>query len=124
MATACSAYPQDLFKKVRKALSIRGPTFIHILAPCPPGWRYSSEKTVEMGKLAVKTGIWVLYEREYDTLSISAASKAARKKPLALEEYLKPQGRFKGLGEKALTDLRQSMERNWRKLEQEVAGPC
>ena len=40
MATACSAYPQDLFKKVTKALSIRGPKFIHILAPCPPGWRY------------------------------------------------------------------------------------
>jgi pyruvate ferredoxin oxidoreductase beta subunit len=124
MATACSAYPQDLFKKVRKALSVRGPTFIHILTPCPPGWRYSSEKTVEMGKLAVKTGIWVLYEREYDNLSLSAASKAARKKPLALEEYLKPQGRFKGLDEAARTELRRSMERNWRKLEQEVAGPC
>ena len=55
-ATACAAYPQDLFKKVAKALTFRGPTFIHVLAPCPPGWRYSTEKSVEMGKLAVRTG--------------------------------------------------------------------
>ena len=59
-----AAYPQDLFKKVQKALTFRGPSFIHILAPCPPGWRYSTEKTVEMGKLAVKSGMWVLYERD------------------------------------------------------------
>ena len=39
-ATACAAYPQDLFKKVQKALTFRGPSFIHVLAPCPPGWRY------------------------------------------------------------------------------------
>jgi len=64
MATACSAYPQDIYKKVAKALTFRGPTFIHILAPCPPGWRYPTEKTIEMGKLAVKSGMWVLYERE------------------------------------------------------------
>lgn len=124
LATACSAYPQDLFKKVKKALSIRGPTFIHILAPCPPGWRYSSEKTVEMGKLAVKSGIWVLYEREYDTLTINPASKSAMKKPLPLEEYLQPQGRFKGLDPEALQGLRQSLLRNWKKLASEEAQEC
>ena len=42
LATACAAYPQDLFKKVGKALSLRGSKFIHVLAPCPPGWRFSS----------------------------------------------------------------------------------
>src|SRR5690606_20528614 len=70
-ATACSAYPLDLYKKVQKALSIRGPTFIHVLAPCPPGWRFPAEKTIEVGKLAVKTGIWVLWERENGKFSIS-----------------------------------------------------
>jgi pyruvate ferredoxin oxidoreductase beta subunit len=57
MATACAAYPQDLFKEVQKALRFRGPTFIRLLAPCPPGWRFSTEMSVDMGKLAVRSGM-------------------------------------------------------------------
>ena len=49
-ATACSAYPLDLFKKVSRALEIPGPKFIHVLAPCPPGWRFPTEKTIETMK--------------------------------------------------------------------------
>ena len=79
MATACSAYPLDIYKKVAKALTFRGPTFIHILAPCPPGWRYPTEQTIDMGKLAVKSGMWVMYEREHGKLTLSAPSKAAMK---------------------------------------------
>lgn len=120
-ATACASYPQDLFKKVQKALTFRGPTFIHILSPCPPGWRYPAEKTVEIGKLAVKSGIWVLYEREYGTLTISSLSKAAMKKPVLLEDYLAPQGRFKGIDPKTVDLLRQRIAENHRRLAAEEA---
>ena len=119
MATAAAAYPQDLFKKVQKALSFRGPSFIHVLAPCPPGWRFSTEKTVEMGRLAVKSGMWVLYEREYGKLSINSQSKAAMKRPIPLEEYLAPQGRFKGIDEKTLETLMQHLAKNIKKLSAE-----
>jgi pyruvate ferredoxin oxidoreductase beta subunit len=123
MATACAAYPQDLFKKVQKALTFRGPTFIHLLAPCPPGWRFSTEKSVDMGKLAVKSGMWVLYEREYGKLTINPQSKAAMKKPIALEEYLAPQGRFKGIDAKTVDLLKQRLTKNLRKLmAEEEAG--
>jgi pyruvate ferredoxin oxidoreductase beta subunit len=122
-ATACAAYPQDLFKKVQKALTFRGPTFIHVLAPCPPGWRYSTEKTVEIGKLAVKTGMWVLYEREYGKLAISSPSKAAMRNPVPLEEYLAPQGRFKGIDPKTVELLRQHVTANLVKLKNEEAAP-
>jgi pyruvate ferredoxin oxidoreductase beta subunit len=121
MATACSSYPQDLFKKVQKALTFRGPTFIHVLAPCPPGWQYPTEKSVEMGKLAVKSGMWVLYEREYGKLSINPPSKAAMKNPLPLEEYLAPQGRFGGINAKTLEMLRQHLAKNIKKLAAEEA---
>jgi pyruvate ferredoxin oxidoreductase beta subunit len=124
MATACSAYPQDLFKKVIKALSIRGPKFIHILAPCPPGWRYPTEQTVEMGKLAVKSGIWILYEREYGKLTINGPSKAALLKPLPIEEYLAPQGRFKGISQDAKNSLVAIAKRNAERLVQEEKGVC
>lgn len=124
MATACSAYPQDLFKKVTKALSIRGPKFIHVLAPCPPGWRYPTEQTVEMGKLAVKTGMWVLFEREYGKVTINGPSKAAMIKPHPVEEYLGPQGRFKGISKEAVDSLVSLARRNAKRLSQEEDGVC
>ena len=124
MATACSAYPLDLYKKVKKALSIKGPKFIHILAPCPPGWRYPAEQTVEMGKLAVKSGMWVLYEREYGKVTINGPSKAAMRKPVPLEDYIKAQGRFKGISEDALRDLKQQVDANIRRFTREEEGVC
>jgi pyruvate ferredoxin oxidoreductase beta subunit len=124
MATACSAYPLDLYKKVKKALSIPGPKFIHILAPCPPGWRYPSEETIEMGKLAVKTGMWVLYEREYGTFSLTGASKAAMKKRLPVRDYLTRQGRFKGIDEETISLLQQTVDRNMERYAREVEGIC
>ena len=122
MATACAAYPQDLFRKVQKALTFRGPTFIHVLAPCPPGWRYSTEKSVEVGKLAVKSGMWVLYEREYGKLTINPQSRTAIKNPVPLEDYLAPQGRFKDIDPKTLEILKQRLVKNLQKLTAEEAG--
>lgn len=124
MATACPAYPKDLFSKVQKALSLRGPKFIHVLAPCPPGWRYSSEMSVEMGKLAVRSGMWILYEREFGKVTISGPSKAAMIKPVPLEEYLAPQGRFKGISKEAIAQLKSQAERNAMRLKKEADGIC
>jgi pyruvate ferredoxin oxidoreductase beta subunit len=124
MATASAAYPLDLYKKVKKALSIEGPKFIHILAPCPPGWRFPTEKTVEMGKLAVKTGMWILYEREYGKLAINGPSKAAIKRPAPLDTYIEGQGRFKGLSPVLLEELRQQVHRNIERISREEEGIC
>ncbi|MDD1713316.1 MAG: thiamine pyrophosphate-dependent enzyme [Methanoregulaceae archaeon] len=124
MATACSAYPQDLFKKVSRALEIPGPKFIHVLAPCPPGWRFPTEKTIEVGKLAVKTGMWVLYEREFGKLTISGPSRGAMKKQLPIEDYLAIQGRFKGIDRESVGKLRAEAERNRARLAREEEGIC
>ncbi len=74
-----------------------------------------------MGKLAVKSGMWVLYEREYGKLSINPQSKVAMKKPIPLEEYLAPQGRFKGIDAKTLEMLRQHIAKTAKKLAAEEA---
>jgi pyruvate ferredoxin oxidoreductase beta subunit len=124
LATACSAYPKDLFNKVEKALQIKGPKFIHILSPCPPGWRYPTEKTIEMGKLAVKTGMWLLYEREFGKVTISGPTKAAVAKPAPLETYLSMQGRFRGIDEETVNRLKSQLERNIKRLTLEADGVC
>ena len=76
-----------------------------------------------MGKLAVKTGMWVLYEREYGKVTIGAQSKAAMRKPLPLEDYLSPQGRFKGIDTKTVDILKQRIAKNFAKLAAEEAAP-
>lgn len=120
-ATACASYPADIYNKVKKALTIPGPKFIHILAPCPPGWRTPSEKTVEIGKMAVKSGIWVLWEKEFDTFAISAPSRAAMKKPTPVIEYLKAQGRFRKVDEAIAAKIQAQIDKNLKKIAAEAA---
>jgi pyruvate ferredoxin oxidoreductase beta subunit len=93
VATASISYAPDLKKKVKKAAEIKGPTYVHVHAPCPTGWKMDSSKTIEVGKLAVETALWPLYEMENG--EITSVRKIKNRKPV--EEYLKVQGRFKHL---------------------------
>lgn len=120
-ATACASYPADIYHKVKKALSIPGPKFMHILAPCPPGWRTPSEKTVEIGKMAVKSGIWVLWEKEYEKFTISAPSRATMKKPAPVIDYLKAQGRFCKVDEATAARIQAQVDKNLKKVAAEAA---
>jgi len=99
-AQACVSYPDDLYNKVKKAKSIKGPKYIEIMAPCPPGWRFSMDKTVEMGRMAVETGAWALYECENNVMSFNGKSKLILEKKIerkSIEEWIKYQGRFSHL---------------------------
>jgi len=96
-ATATIAYMADLKKKVRKALDSQGPSFIHILSPCPTGWRYPSELTVELSRLAVETGIFVPWEQEGGDPKNRKVTCPPPEKRKPVEEYFKLQRRFKHL---------------------------
>ncbi|MHA1267581.1 MAG: thiamine pyrophosphate-dependent enzyme [Candidatus Helarchaeota archaeon] len=118
VATACSGYPLDLYQKVLKAKKIRGTKYIHVLAPCAPGWRFPAELAVEIGRKAVKTGMWVLYEIENGTMKLSGPSKnlLEKEKRLPIEEYTKIQGRFKNLTKEELTNLQNWIDQQWEGL--------
>ncbi|MBV9329777.1 MAG: pyruvate synthase [Chloroflexi bacterium] len=97
IATADAAYGVDFMNKVRKGLAAGGPAFIHVLDPCPKGWHYDPQLSHELGKLAVETGIWSLWEMEDHTVKLNGTTRAiasgrARRKPV--REYLAQQGRF------------------------------
>lgn len=92
VATSSVGYPQDVQRKVKKALSIKGPKYLQIHVPCPLGWRHASGLTYEVAKLAVETGLYPLIE--YDNGKLAAVRQI---QPKAVEEYLKVQGRFKHL---------------------------
>jgi len=90
VATASVGYPQDVQRKVKKALSIKGPKYMQIHVPCPLGWRHESALTYNVAKLAVETGLYPLIE--YENGKLSAVRQIT---PKPVEEYLKVQGRFK-----------------------------
>jgi pyruvate ferredoxin oxidoreductase beta subunit len=84
---------RDVVSKVQKAVSVNGPAFINVLAPCHRGWRYPMEKTVAISELATETCFWPLYEVENGKYTINYKPK--EKKPV--EEWLKQQRRFEHL---------------------------
>jgi pyruvate ferredoxin oxidoreductase beta subunit len=92
VATASPSFAQDLQRKVKKALSIKGPKYIQIHSPCPLGWRHETTAMLDIGKLAVDTGLFPLIE--YENGKLAGVRKIT---PKPVEEYLKAQGRFKHL---------------------------
>lgn len=92
VATCSVGFIPDLQRKVKKAISIKGPKYIQIHVPCPLGWRHETDSTLQVAKLAVETGLYPLIEYENGAL---ISSRQITPKPV--EEYLKAQGRFKHL---------------------------
>lgn len=121
-ATAVSAFPIDLFRKVEKALTFRGPSFIHLLAPCPTGWRFPHGKTIEVGRMAVKTAAWILWERANGVLTVSAPSKGPLLKPMPLGDYLGMQGRFRQITPELLERLEKEIDLRRREFLAEGVG--
>jgi len=93
VATASPANIIDWNKKVKKALKINGPSFLHAYSPCPLGWRIKSNMAIEISRLAVNTRVFPIYEIENGILKFNQKIE----NPEPVENYLKPQGRFKHL---------------------------
>ena len=92
VATASMSIFSDLRRKTKKALETRGPKYVQVHVPCPPGWGYDEKNTVEMGRLAVDCGLYPLVEWENGEVV-----RVRKIKPIPVEEYLKPQRRFRHL---------------------------
>jgi len=118
VATACPSYRFDLMKKVRKGAELKGPAYVHILSPCPTGWRYSSNLTIEIGQLAVQTGIFPLYEIEGGRYRLNA--DPPKLKPV--EEYLKLQGRYRHLTGEEIESIQEMVNEDYGKLKEKVAA--
>jgi len=125
LATASASYPIDLYKKISKAKTHRGLKFIHLMVPCPPGWRFQPRDAIRVGRLAVQTGMWILYEIEHGRMRLTGPSKAlgkpgAKRKPL--REYLESQGRFRlALDGPIYDELERWVEGNWQAVRNRLA---
>jgi pyruvate ferredoxin oxidoreductase beta subunit len=116
VATACHSYPFDLMAKVDKAMATHGPAYVHILSVCPTGWRSPVDLTIKMGRLAVETGVFPLYEVEYGKYRLSVDLPKLR----PVTDYLKLQGRFRHLSEDVMNEIQQRTNTEYAKLKEKV----
>jgi len=118
-AQASPSHWMDLIKKVRKALEIKGTKFINIISPCNRGWRSRTDDAIMLSRLAVDTCYWPLYEIENGVTRITFRPK--EKKPI--EDFLRPQGRFKHLfnpeNEWIIKKLQDEIDKEWDRLQRE-----
>lgn len=116
VAQASPSHYQDLMKKVKKALEIKGPKFLNVLSACNRGWRSSTDDAILLSRLGVETCYWPLYEVENGVTRLNYIPK--EKKPLP--EFLKPQGRFKHLfqpkNEWAMKRFQELVDKEWEDL--------
>ncbi len=122
VATAISSYPLDLYEKFKNAMKIKGPKYIHILAPCPPGWGYNPKDSIEIGRLAVQTGFWPLYEVIEGKFILSKDSQRfldpTKRKPIS--EYLNIQKRFNSISDEDIENNQNYVEEQWKQIKKRI----
>ncbi|HEX6133835.1 MAG TPA: thiamine pyrophosphate-dependent enzyme [Longimicrobiales bacterium] len=115
-ATASISHPVDLLMKVRRAKATRGTRFLHILSPCPPGWKYPDERTVDLARLAVHTRIFPLVEVENGVDWRFTADHPGD----PIGPYVRAQGRFRHLDEAAIGRIQADVDARWEYLCRQV----
>lgn len=115
VATSSASYPLDLYDKVKKAVTLPGVKYIHIQIPCPPGWGFEPRYAVKLGKLAVETGLFELYEVEQGVQRLTGASgKIADKRALVpVAEFFKAQSRFRLMNSSRIEKVQEQINRKW-----------
>jgi pyruvate ferredoxin oxidoreductase beta subunit len=115
VATACATFPPlDFMNKVKKALSVGGPTLIHTLDPCPKGWDYHPRYSHDVGELAIRSGIFPLWEI---TNGILKYTYDARKSRMPVREYLESQGRFAHFKQEDFDFVQSVVDEMWNEWE-------
>ncbi len=112
VATACPSYPIDLVQKVKKAAEIEGPAYIHILSVCPTGWRSAPELSIRLGRMAVETGVFPLYEVERGRYHLSLDFPKLR----PMKDYIKLQGRFRHLTDSMIEEIEKRVHQEYAQL--------
>ncbi len=119
VATASPSYVFDLYFKVRKAIETPGPAYIHVLSVCPTGWRSATDLSVRLGRLAVETGIFPLYEVEHGNYRMTVQVPKLR----PVKDYLRLQGRFRHLRDPEINLIQRYTQAQYELLLEKCQAP-
>lgn len=109
VGTAATAFIEDFHAKLEKAhqASKRGFAYLHVFTPCPTGWRYPGDKSIEVQRKAVATNMFPLWEYERTTGELHFTHPVDN--PLPLEEYLSMLGKFRHLEDDQIQHLKETV---------------
>ena len=116
VATASPSYPFDLMEKIKKGVATPGPAYVHVLSVCPIGWRSPSDLSVRIGRLAVETGVFPLYEVENGEYKLNFDFPQLR----PVTDYMKLQGRFRHLSPDNITKIQNRVNEKYEELKGKV----
>ncbi len=100
---------RDFRAKVTRAAEVQGFRFLHVLGPCPPGWRYPTAQSTEIARLAVESRTFPLLECDYGEWRITFRPKHA----VPVSEFLEAQGRFSHLSREEMDTIQAHVDERW-----------
>jgi len=113
MATACTSYLDDFREKLEKAMKVKeGLSYIHLFSPCPIGWRFPSENSIKVGKLAVETNFFPLFEVIRSKFKVTYENRF----PLPVEVYTRRIGKYSHLSREELKDFQKIVDERYSRL--------
>jgi pyruvate/2-oxoacid:ferredoxin oxidoreductase beta subunit len=113
MATACTSYLDDFREKIRKATEVKeGLAYIHLFAPCPIGWRFPSKSSIRVGRLAVETNFFPLWEVVNSKFKMTYKNRF----PLPVERYTKGIGKYGHLTREELKGFQRIVDERYNRL--------
>lgn len=111
---------RDFRAKVARAASVRGFRFLHVLGACPPGWRYPTDQSVEVVRLAVESRYFPLVAFDDGRWTITFRPK----RPVPVREFLETQGRFAHLAPEQVELIQAHVDERWERFEALEAAGC
>jgi pyruvate/2-oxoacid:ferredoxin oxidoreductase beta subunit len=108
VATATLSHLEDYAQKLQKAKekAKEGFVYLHVFAPCIPGWKIPMDSSIQVCRAAVRTNYFPLYEAEKGRFRIT--QKVSKPKPVT--DLLNIVGKFKHLKEEQIAELQKYVE--------------
>jgi pyruvate/2-oxoacid:ferredoxin oxidoreductase beta subunit len=103
---------RDFRAKVARAAEVEGFRFLHVLGPCPPGWRYETGQSTEVARLAVESRYFPLFEVDHGRWRVTYRPKH----PVPVREFLATQGRFAYLSDDATDAIQAHVDARWEQI--------
>ena len=114
-ATATLSHLDDLAKKLIKAKEKKdeGFSFLHIYCPCPTGWGFDTDLSIDVCRMAVRTNYYPLWEAERGRFRMTHRVS----KPKALADLLSGIKKFSHLNEEEVGRLETEAEERYQLIE-------
>ena len=109
-ATAAPSNMPDMVAKIQKGLeaSKRGFAYLHIFSPCPTGWSFAPDRSIEVARKAVASNMFPLWEKEQGVFRLSE-----NKRPITVAEFIKGIGKFSRLTEEEIDAVQRMVDERY-----------